>query len=156
MTEQDPTKVGLIAALQAGAQHLEDLKRVAAEFDNYRKRVMRDAENQIARTSAGVVYALLPVVDDLDRALAAVDAGGDVQKLAEGVKLVRDKLHETLASVGVERIPAVDEAFDPNLHDAVMDEGGDGDETVVTEELRPGYRLAETVIRPSMVKVGRR
>lgn len=148
--------LGLVSALEAGRQHLDDLRRVAAEFDNYKKRTAREQSQQIVRTSAGVVHALLPVLDDLDLALRAVEHGGDVAKLAEGVKLVRDKLQATLTSVGVERIEALDASFDPHLHDAVADDGGDGDDTIVVEELRPGYRLAEHVIRPAMVKVARR
>ena len=148
--------LGLVAALEAGRQHLDDLKRLAADFDNYKKRTAREHAQQVVRASAGVVHALLPVLDDLDLALRAVEHGGDVAKLAEGVKLVRDKLQSTLTHVGVERIDALDAAFDPNLHDAVADDGGDGDDTIVIEELRPGYRLAEHVIRPAMVKVARR
>jgi molecular chaperone GrpE len=149
-------KLGLVAALEQGAKHLDDLRRVAADFDNYRKRTEREQQQMIARISARVVEALLPALDDLDLALRAAEKQGDVSKLAEGVKLVRDKLHETLGRVGVERIDAENTSFDPNLHDAVMDEGGDGEETVVVEEMRPGYRLADHVIRPAMVKVGRR
>ena len=148
--------LGLVAALEAGRRHLDDLKRLAADFDNYKKRIAREHSQQVVRVSAGIVHALLPVLDDLDLAVRAVEQGGDVSKLAEGVKLVREKLQATLASVGVERIDAMDAAFDPNLHDAVADDGGEGDDTIVVEELRPGYRLAEHVIRPSMVKVARR
>lgn len=148
--------LGLVAALQAGKQHLDDLRRVAADYDNLRKRVARDQAQHVARASAQVVRAMLPALDDLDLALNAVTRGGDVDKLVEGVKLVRDKLHDTLAHVGVERIDALESEFDPNLHDAVLDEGGEGEQTVVVEELRPGYRLAEHVIRPAMVKVARK
>ena len=148
--------LGLVAALEAGRRFRDDLQRLAADFDNYKKRTARDQAQQAVRASASVVHQLLPILDDLDLALRAVDQGGEVGKLAEGVKLVRDKLQNTLANVGVERIDALDASFDPNLHDAVADAGGDGDDTIVVEELRPGYRLAEHVIRPAMVKVARR
>lgn len=149
-------QLGLVAALDAGRKHLDDLRRVAADFDNFKKRTARDQAQLVARASARVVEALLPVLDDLDLAMRAVDQGGDIEKLAGGVKLVREKLHETLGRVGVERIDALDTAFDPNLHDAVIDAGGEGDDTVVVEELRPGYKIAEHVLRPAMVKVARR
>lgn len=161
MTERTGTPttsptLGLVAALEAGRRHLDDLRRVAADFDNFKKRTARDQAQLLARASAAVVESLLPVLDDLDLALRAVEQGGDVDKLAEGVRLVRDKLHETLGRAGVERIDALDTTFDPTLHDAVLDAGGDGDDTIVIEELRPGYRLAEHVLRPAMVKVARR
>lgn len=135
--------------------YLDDLRRVQAEFDNYRKRVSRDQAALIARSTAALVEQLLPVLDDFDLALLASGQTQDFAKMVKGVELVYAKLRETLERVGLEKIEATGKPFDPSQHEAVMQAGGEGDQQVVVEEFRPGYRYAGTVLRPSMVKVGR-
>ena len=136
--------------LQAQAAEYEDRwKRSAAEFINYKRRVEQE-RSEFARSANGsLILALLPVLDDLERALANVPADQAQSSWVEGARLVERKFRATLERQGVTPIPAVGEAFDPEVHEAV---GGAG-QTVVQEYQR-GYRLHGRTLRPAMVVVG--
>lgn len=124
--------------------------RLVAEYDNYRKRTAKEKEAIYPEAKISVVAAFLPVLDNLERALAT--AGDD--PIYEGVKMISKQFVETLKSTGVEEIPAVGEKFNPDVHNAVMhiDDESYGENEVV-EEFQKGYRLGERIIRYSMVKV---
>ena len=124
--------------------------RLVAEYDNYRKRTAKEKEAIYPEAKVSVVAAFLPVLDNLERALAT--AGDD--PIYEGVKMISKQFIETLKSTGVEEIPAVGEKFNPDVHNAVMhiDDESYGENEVV-EEFQKGYRLGERIIRYSMVKV---
>ena len=122
----------------------DTLLRVKAEFDNYKKRVARDEVELRERAAAGLAEKLLVVLDACD---AAVGHGAtDVEPIAK-------MLGELLEREGLVRLAPADEPFDPNLHDAVMHEPGDGGEALVVETLRTGYEWKGRVLRPAMVKV---
>jgi len=132
---------------------LDHLKRLQAEFDNYRRRSDRE-RLEIGDRAQGVLIArLLPVLDDLDRAAGMVeDKEGP---LAKGFLLVRDKLFHVLEEAGMERIPAVGETFDPHRHEALLTEPVEPERAEqVLEELVVGYTFKGRVIRPTRVKVG--
>ncbi|MFN2614959.1 MAG: nucleotide exchange factor GrpE [Actinomycetota bacterium] len=137
------------------AQHLDDLRRVQAEFENYRKRVLKEQTALAERASGGVVERILPVLDDFELALMAADRTKDYESMVRGVELVYSKLREVLEKEGLERIDVLEKRFDPELHEAVMHSEGDGEELVVVDEMRPGYKLGGRVLRPAMVKVAR-
>jgi molecular chaperone GrpE len=145
----------LARALDAEAtrdEYLRDLQRLAADFDNYRKRVLREQEAFAARASAGLVERLLPVVDDLERALDAAEHHEEA-KVVEGVRLTRDALLATLAAEGLEEI-AADGAFDPHVHEALLSQPAEGAEPgSIVQVVQRGYRLGDTVIRPARVVV---
>lgn len=124
--------------------------RLVAEYDNYRKRTAKEKESIYPEAKVSVVAAFLPVLDNLERALAT--AGDD--PIYEGVKMISKQFVETLKATGVEEIPAVGEKFDPNMHNAVMhiDDESYGENEIV-EEFQKGYRLGDRIIRYSMVKV---
>ena len=156
----EPTDVRheeLLARLQdaeaAREELLGDLRRVAADFDNYRKRTAREHERVIERAGARIVAKLLPVLDDLERALDAVEHHEEA-KVIEGVRMTRDHLSTLLASEGVEEIEAAG-AFDPHVHEALVAQpGGEGVESgTVLQVVQRGYRLGETVVRPARVVV---
>ncbi len=131
------------------------LLRTTAEFDNYRKRVERERRDQAGQATADLLLDLLLVVDDFDRALT-VDAGDGASAYRKGVELIHAKLHDLLHKRGVTPIDALGADFDPNLHQAVMHEPGDGHrENEVIAELRKGYMLNDRLLRPSMVKVAK-
>ena len=127
------------------------LQRVAADFDNYRKRVERDHTDNVTRASQRILEQMLPTLDSLDAALGYEPQTPAEEKILEGVSGTRTALLETLARDGFEPIPAVGEAFDPAVHEAVGG-GGDG-ELRVGQELRRGYTLRGRVLRPSLVMV---
>jgi len=146
-----------VDALQRERDALQDrLLRLAAEFDNYRKRVERDRRDQADAAMAAALEDLLPIVDDLERALAA-PAAGDVELYRKGVELIHRQMTELLRKRGVTSIEAVGADFDPRIHQAVVREASarhrDGE---VIEELRRGYLLGERLLRPAMVKVATR
>ncbi len=146
----------LLARLQdAERDHekaMDDLRRVAADFDNYRKRVAREQTQILARSGERVVAKLLPVLDDLERALDAAEHHEEA-KVLEGVRMTRDALVALLASEGVEEIPA-DGSFDPHVHEALMTQPADDVEPGhVVQIVQRGYRIGDAVLRPARVVV---
>ena len=143
----------LAAAREEAGSYLDDLRRVAADFDNYRKRSQREISGVVDRASERVVSALLPVLDSLDAALAVETSSETEENLKSGVRSTRDQLLDVLAKEGLEPIDTFNVPFDPSLHEAVTTSGeGDG-ELVVTDEFRRGYRLKDRVLRASLVGV---
>lgn len=141
-----------LAALEAERDELLDrLRRTAADFDNFRKRAARDQESLVARAHERLMKALLPVVDDLERALVAA-AEHEEAKLEEGVRLVARELHEALKREGLEEIEA-DGKFDPHVHEALLSQPSEADEGSVIEVLQKGYRLGDRVLRPARVVI---
>ena len=144
----------LAEARQDAGELLETLQRVAADFDNFRRRVQRDQAENVERASQRVVESLLPTLDSFDAALSYEPATPSEEKLLDGMRSTHDQMLETLARVGFEPIPASGEHFDPKVHEAVSGPtGGDGD-LVVSAELRRGYAMHGRVIRPALVAVG--
>jgi molecular chaperone GrpE len=137
-------------------EYLDTLRRVQAEFENYRKRVIKEQTALVDRATSGLVEQLLPVLDSFELALKNVDAADsdDIESVRKGVELVYAELLGVLEKTGLSRIEAEGKPFDPNVHEAVMQEDGDG-EPVVTDVLRTGYTLKGRVLRPAMVKVTR-
>jgi molecular chaperone GrpE len=133
-------------------QYLDLAQRTQADFENYRKRTAQQAAQASERAKVGLLRELLPVVDNLERALAA--ANGAEGPLAEGVKLVLNDLQGVLAREGVEAIEPVGERFDPTVHEAISTRAADGTEAgVVVEVVEKGYRTRDSVIRPARVVV---
>ena len=137
-------------------EYLDTLRRVQAEFENYRKRVIKEQTALVDRATSGLVEQLLPVLDSFELALKNLDSAGsdDIESVRKGVELVYAELLGVLEKAGLSRIEAEGKPFDPNVHEAVMQEDGDG-EPVVTDVLRTGYTLMGRVLRPAMVKVTR-
>ena len=137
-------------------EYLDTLRRVQAEFENYRKRVIKEQTALVDRATEGLVEQLLPVLDSFELALKNFDAAGseDTESVRKGVELVYAELLGVLEKAGLSRVEAEGKPFDPNVHEAVMQEEGDG-EPVVTDVLRTGYTLKGRVLRPAMVKVSR-
>jgi molecular chaperone GrpE len=131
--------------------HLDDLKRLAAEFDNYRKRVARDQETLVARAHERIVKELLPVLDDLERALEAA-AEHEEAKLEDGVRMVHRNLAEALRREGLAEIET-NGRFDPHVHEALLSQPSDQDEGSVLDVVQKGYRLGDRVLRPARVIV---
>jgi molecular chaperone GrpE len=132
------------------------LLRVAADFDNYKKRSRQDQMDTMRYASATLAERLLPVLDDAQRALDHVPEGVDESWL-KGLQLTFKQLEEVLGSVGIERIEALGKRFDPSQHEAIgSEESNEHEEDTVVAELRPGYRIHDRVLRPALVRVARR
>jgi molecular chaperone GrpE len=129
-------------------------QRLQADFENYRKRVLREQTALVERATEGLLEQLLPVVDSFELAVANLGSDTDVDNLRKGVELVYAELLGVLERAGLEPIAALDEPFDPNVHEAVMQDDGPG-EPRVGSVLRTGWKLKGRVLRPAMVKVTR-
>src|SRR5215218_6660931 len=132
-------------------ERLSDLQRVAADFDNYRKRALRDQESLVARAHERLVKELLPVLDDLERALAAAEEHEEA-KLEEGVRLVHRELAAALAHEGLAEIET-NGHFDPHVHEARLSQPSSEEEGSIIEVVQKGYRLGDRVVRPARVVV---
>jgi molecular chaperone GrpE len=141
-----------VEALRRERDDLRDqLLRKRAEFENYRKRVERDRSSAATEAEAGVLRQMLSTVDNLERALAAQDAG---TSLREGVVLTHRELVSMLESLGVVAIDALGQRFDPSAHQAILHEPSPGFEPgTVSEVYRKGFRYRDRLLRPAMVKV---
>ena len=136
---------------EANSRHL----RMAADFENYKKRIRQEQVDTMRYAASTVAERLLPVLDDANLAVSHAPEGIDESWL-KGVKLTFQKLEEVLASVGVERIEALGIKFDPKQHEAVgSEETSKHPEDTVVAELRAGYRMHDRVLRPALVKVAR-
>ena len=133
------------------AQQEDKYLRLAAEYDNYRKRTAKEKESIWAQVKADTAAAFLPVYDNLERAIKQETADEAYKK---GVEMTMNQLKEVFSRLGIEEIPALGEPFDPNLHNAVMhiDDENFGENTIA-EVFQAGFRCGEKVIRFSMVKV---
>ena len=129
-------------------------QRLQADFENYRKRVLREQTALVERATEGLIEQLLPVVDSFELAVANLDSDTDVERLRKGVELVYAELLGVLERSGLQPIAALGEPFDPNVHEAVMQDDGAG-EPRVGGVLRTGWKLKGRVLRPAMVKVTR-
>lgn len=132
------------------------LQRLQAEFDNYRKRTQKEKEDFAKYAAERVVEALLPVLDNFERALEAAKATQDMKSFGQGVEMICKQMQNILAKEGLAAIEAIGQPFDPNIHEAVIQvDAAEYPGNTVVEELQKGYYLKEKVIRPSMVKVSR-
>jgi molecular chaperone GrpE len=144
-----------VATARAAAdRYLDDLQRIAADYENYRKRVQRDREEIVERATQRVIESLLPVLDSFDQAFVHEAHSPGEEKLLAGVRSTFHQLMDVLGKEGLEMVPGADEPFDPNVHEAVSG-GGDG-ELVVAQEMRRGYTLKGRVVRPALVAVAPR
>jgi len=130
-------------------EYLDALQRLKAEFDNYRKRVARDQQELAARAHERLVKELVPVLDDLERALEAASQHEEA-KLEEGVALVHRSLADLLAREGLAEVPT-DGRFDPHLQEALLSQPSEADEGTVIQVLQKGYLLGDRVLRPARV-----
>jgi molecular chaperone GrpE len=133
-------------------EYLDLLQRTKADFENYRKRAVRDQERLIAHAHERLVRELLPILDDLERALEAAERHEEAA-LVDGVKLVQKSLRKALEKEGLAEIDA-DGPFDPHVHEAMLTQPGNGAESgSVLEVVQRGYRLGDKVVRPAKVIV---
>ena len=152
---EDETKKAEEEAKKAEEAESERYMRLMAEFQNFKRRVAREKSDIHAYANEKIVGDLLPVLDNFERALDT--EGGDLEAYAKGMQLIFEQLKKALENAGLEEIKAMDETFDPNVHNAVMTESlEDKEDGTVTNVLQKGYKLKDKVIRPSMVAVNKK
>jgi molecular chaperone GrpE len=146
-----------LESAQAEATKLrEQLLRTAADYDNYRKRARRDIEDAQRKSVEKVLLEVLPVSDNLERAVQAAQKAPDAGSVIEGVTMVLRFFEDALTRLGVERVSTVGQPFDPSLHEAVQQVDSEQAPGTVVNELTPGYRMSGKLLRPAMVVVARR
>lgn len=160
--DEDTTAVDELEAIKAQLEeksikceeYFSMLQRTAAEFDNYKKRTLKEKEALYSDAVSDVVVSFLPVIDSIERALQLCSGKENEQSINEGIGLVDRQIKDVLKKLGVEEIKSVGETFDPNIHNAVMHVEDEAyGHNVIVEEFQKGYIYKERVIRHSMVKV---
>jgi molecular chaperone GrpE len=141
----------LAEAIRERDEYLDALQRLKAEFDNYRKRVAREQEQVVVRAAEKLVKQLLPLLDDLERAVEAAAEHGEV-KVADGVRLVHRSLADLLAREGLVEV-STEGAFDPHTQEALLSQTSSEPEGSVIQVVQKGYRLGDHVLRPARVVV---
>jgi len=134
----------------------EQLLRTAADFDNFRKRSRREIEDARLRGREELLRDLLPVFDNLERAVVHAEQATDAKAVADGVRMVLKQFSDTLSRAGIQRIEAVGQPFDPNFHDAFQQmETSEHPPGTVVAELQPGYMMGDRLVRAAMVMVAK-
>lgn len=152
--EIDEAAAALAKAENEAAEWRDKYLRLQAEFDNYRKRTLKEKMSLVESGGENVIKALLPVVDDVDRALAAMEKSDDVEALRGGVRLISQKFNEVMRQQGVSEIEAVGKEFDVDVHEAVARFPVDGKAAgEIIDVVQKGYKLGEKVIRYAKVVV---
>jgi molecular chaperone GrpE len=128
--------------------------RAQADFDNFRRRTLKEKEELAQYASLKVISQLLPVLDNFERALQTGGEGAESGSFAKGVDMIYRQLNQVLEAEGLKQMEVIGQQFDPELHQAIMQVASeDHDEGIVVEVIQPGYKLKDKVIRPAMVKV---
>jgi len=135
-------------------EQLRGWQRTQADFVNYRRRTEQERADLIRSAEASLIHDVLPILDDLERAMVSLPADLRGLTWVDGILLIERKLAAILDQHGLKPIEALGTEFDPNEHEAVLRDGEPGEATMVTAELQRGYRLHDRVLRPTLVKVG--
>ncbi len=151
--ELEELKNSLAAEQEKAEKYLDQWKRAQADFDNYRKRTEQEKNDMAQNTTCYVISNILPVMDDLERALASIPAEYEKIPWVEGIQLIYKKMHAIMQSLGLEEVCATGKPFDPALHEAIAHT--EGEEGKVIEEVQKGYKLRDRLVRPSQVVVGK-
>jgi len=155
----DQTDIDVVALQQDRDETYDRLLRMTAEFENYRKRIERERRDLADYLTMDVVRDVLPVIDDLERAMAApgaLDTNPELAAYHQGITLIHRQLLDQLRKRNVEPLEVVGVPFDPEWHEAVSDEPADGrPDGQVVAEFRRGYRIGSKLLRPAMVKVAK-
>lgn len=157
MTKEKPTRPKTDAKQDTKVQELTaDLQRLQAEFVNYKRRVEDERIKLIQTGKEQAVIALLPVIDNIERAIAHEPADIKNHVWVQGVTALAKQLDGQLEAIGLKQICDAGQPFDPNRHEAIVMQDGEGETEVVAEVIQAGYQFGDTIIRPAMVKVARR
>lgn len=154
--EQDSAVTELDKAKADVARFRDQWLRAAADFDNYRKRARRDVEEAQRKGLEQALLEVLPVSDNLERAVQAASSAKDVESIVDGIRMVLKFFEDALGRLGVERVQSVGQAFDPSMHEAVQQvETSEAPMGTIVGEMMPGYRLGPKLLRAAMVSVAR-
>lgn len=134
-------------------EYYAHLQRLKAEFDNFRKRTQKEKEETAKYAAEQIIIDLLPVLDNLERAIDSTRANKDFEALSQGMDMIVRQFRKVLEDEGLNLIETIGKEFDPNLHEALLKEASDQEPNTILEEYQKGYFLKDRVIRPAKVKV---
>jgi molecular chaperone GrpE len=155
-TADDPAADALRAAQAEAARFKEQLLRTAADYDNFRKRARREQADAEKQGREELLRDLLPVFDNLERAVAHAETATDVQSLTDGIQMVMRQFSDTLGRMGIERVATVGAAFDPSVHEAIQSiETAEYPPGSIAAEIQGGYRIGDRLVRPALVVVAK-
>ena len=156
-SDDGPSEEDALAAARAETKRVRDqMIRLAADFDNYRKRAIRESQEASRRAKSEVLCELFPVFDNMERAVSFAENATDVQAVVAGVLMVMKQFSDTIGKLGVERVKAVGEVFDPTVHEAIsMFETSHATPGTITTEVLGGYRWGDRLLRAAMVVVAK-
>lgn len=154
--EPGDLELEIIQLREEAERNLDSYQRAVADLANYRRRKEQETVRVAEQSRRAVLKQFLPVVDDFERALNAIDGEESASSWAEGLHLIERKLRSVLEAEGVRPMDTVGQEFDPRLHEAVQVEDGVGQPTTVVAEFAKGYFIGDEVLRPAVVKVGAR
>lgn len=138
-------------------EYLDYLKRLKAEFENYKRRSQKERERMVSWSTEDLIKQFLPVLDDLERAVDSSQQSKNLASLVEGMRMILAKLKGVLQRQGLQEIKAKGEEFNPHFHEALMSvDLAEYPDNLVVEEMRKGYKLNDKILRPAMVKVNKR
>lgn len=155
MTKDKQTKAKKVGQDESVLELTADLQRVQADFINFRRRAEEDRIKALQTGKEQAVIALLPVVDNIERAIAHEPEDIKDHKWVQGVSAIATQLTSQLESIGLRKIGVVGEPFDPSVHEAISMDDGEGNQEVIAAVLQNGFMFGDSVIRPAMVKVKR-
>ena len=156
VTAEEAIAADLDKARAEAESYLDDLRRLQADFDNYRKRTLREQTARAASASQALVARLLPVLDNFELAVSSAEHSRDFDRMLKGVEMVFGELREVMEGEGLVKIEAEGKPFDPERHEAVIAvEQEDTEPGMVVDIVRTGYELRGKVLRPAMVKVAK-
>ncbi|MCM3339641.1 nucleotide exchange factor GrpE [Paenibacillus sp. MER TA 81-3] len=152
--ESNPLHTELEQAKEQADEHYQRYLRTQADFDNFRRRTMKEKEDLAKYASAKVITELLPVLDNFERALSTGQEASETESFVKGVDMIFRQIQQVMEQEGVQPMNAVGEPFNPEYHQAIMQvESDEYEEGFVVEEVQKGYMLKDKVLRPAMVKV---
>jgi molecular chaperone GrpE len=154
-TIEQALRTEIDSAKEEAARLKDQLLRTAADFDNFRKRARKDVEDAQKKGLERALLEVLPISDNLERAIQAAGQTQEVTAILEGVRMVLKLTEDALARLGVERVNSLGQPFDPGVHEAVQQLESDAPAGTVVHEMVPGYRLGGKLLRPAMVAVAR-
>jgi len=147
----------LSASDREAEEYLDHLRRLKAEFENYKKRMIKERGQLINWAVEDLIKEFLPVLDDLERAIDSAKSSQDFSSLLQGIQMIYNYFKGLLEKKGLQEIPAEGKEFNPHVHEAIMRiESDEHPDNIVVEEMRKGYKFKDRVLRPSMVKVNKR
>ncbi len=152
ISQETSLEKALAEEREKASRYLASWQRAQADYLNFKRRSEHEMEDAVRFGNTMLLLSLLPLLDDIERALGSVPARLAENDWVEGIRMIARKLKTTLEAQGLEPIKALGEPFDPNLHEAVRQ--ADGADGIVIEEVQKGYRFRDRVIRPSKVVVG--